>query len=232
MTRWQSIEYTTSQNFDRMAFDVLNIILVVPGAIGAFRKSAVDGVGGMKTDTLAEDCDLTLRLLRAGYRVRSCNDALAFTEAPETLSVFFKQRFRWSFGIMQSFWKHRELIFTRKRPNLGWLLLPHLLVFQLFLPLFNPIVDLMTIASLFSPNAMKVVGFYFAYFFVDVIISWMAHRMDNQRFTLRIVWDMFVQRIVYRQLLFFVLIKSYLRAIKGELEEWGVIKRTGNAEIS
>ncbi|MDP4205962.1 MAG: glycosyltransferase [Bacteroidota bacterium] len=230
MTRWQSIEYTTSQNFDRMAFDVLNIIMVVPGAIGAFRKSAVLEVGSMKTDTLAEDCDLTLRLLRAGYKVHSCNDALAFTEAPETLSMFLKQRFRWSFGIMQSFWKHRELIFTRKRPNLGWLLLPHLLIFQLFLPLFNPIVDLMMLVSLFSPNALKVTGFYFAYFLIDLLIAFLAFRMDHQKFTARTIWDMFIQRIVYRQFLFFVLIKSYLRAIKGELAGWGVIKRTGNVD--
>jgi cellulose synthase/poly-beta-1,6-N-acetylglucosamine synthase-like glycosyltransferase len=66
ITRWQSIEYITSQNFDRRAFDLLNCITVVPGAIGAFRKGAILQAGGFTTDTLAEDCDLTMRLHRIG----------------------------------------------------------------------------------------------------------------------------------------------------------------------
>ena len=102
LTRWQSIEYITSQNFDRRAYDALNAIMVVPGAIGTFRRDAVQKVGLFTTDTLAEDCDLTLRLLNAGYRVRTCNEALAFTEVPETLHMLLKQRFRWTFGIMGS----------------------------------------------------------------------------------------------------------------------------------
>lgn len=238
LTRWQAIEYTTSQNFDRLAFDYLNCITVIPGAIGAFRGEALVEVGGFKTDTLAEDCDLTLRLLRAGYRVRTCNDALSYTEAPETLDMFIKQRFRWSFGIMQSFWKHRHLIFNHRIPNFGWIVLPHLLLFQMILPLFGPLVDLMMLFSLFSVNGSNVLSsnagqvglFYFGYYFVDLLISMMAFHYDGQKFTWRVAWDLFVQRLVYRQLLFFVLCKSYIRAIKGELEGWGVLKRTGNVE--
>ena len=91
LTRWQRIEYITSQNFDRRAFDQLNAIMVVPGAIGAFRRDAVLKAGMFTTDTLAEDCDLTLRLLRLGYKIRTCNEALAFTEVPETLNMLVKQ---------------------------------------------------------------------------------------------------------------------------------------------
>ena len=139
LTNWQLIEYTTSQNFERRAFDFTNSIMVVPGAIGAFRKRAVMEVGAFALDTLAEDCDLTLRLLRAGYRVRTCNEAISMTEAPETLTMFLKQRFRWTFGIMQSFWKHHDLLFAGKLKNLGWILLPNVLVFQLILPLISPL---------------------------------------------------------------------------------------------
>lgn len=135
LTNWQKLEYTTSQNFDRRAFDYVNAILVVPGAIGAFRKTAIDEINGFTTDTLAEDCDLTVRLLRAGYTVRTCNNAISLTEAPETLNMFIKQRFRWSFGMMQSFWKHRDLLFSRRKPNMGWILLPNLLVFGFIIPM-------------------------------------------------------------------------------------------------
>jgi len=69
-------------------------------------------VGGFTADTLAEDCDLTIRMLRAGYIVRYAETALAYTEAPETIKMFLRQRFRWSFGIMQNLWKHKEALFN------------------------------------------------------------------------------------------------------------------------
>lgn len=228
LTRWQSIEYITSQNFDRLAYENLNAIMVVPGAIGAFRREAVQKVGMFTTDTLAEDCDLTIRLLRAGYRVRSCNRALAFTEVPETLKMLLKQRFRWTFGIMQTFWKHHDQLFVRKNPNLSWVVLPNMLVFQLILPILSPLVDVTLLVSLFMPKGGIIVALYFAYFFLDLCISALAFRFDGEKFTLRDIFYLFLQRILYRQLLWYVLIKGYLRAIKGELASWGILKRTGN----
>ena len=103
ITRWQAIEYITSQNFDRKAFSAVNAITVVPGAIGAFRKKALEDAGGFTTDTLAEDCDLTVRILRCGYTIKNDNHAIAMTEAPETVRMFLKQRFRWSFGRYADF---------------------------------------------------------------------------------------------------------------------------------
>jgi cellulose synthase/poly-beta-1,6-N-acetylglucosamine synthase-like glycosyltransferase/peptidoglycan/xylan/chitin deacetylase (PgdA/CDA1 family) len=230
LTRWQSIEYITSQNFDRRAFDGLNAIMVVPGAIGAFRRDAVQKAGMFTTDTLAEDCDLTLRLLRSGYRVRTCNEALAYTEVPETLNMLVKQRSRWTFGIMQSFWKHHDKLFVRKTSNLGWVVLPNMLLFQLILPVLSPLVDITLLVSLFLPKSGIIIGLYFGYYLLDLIISAMAFRFDGEKFTVRDAYNLFLQRILYRQVLWFVLVKGYLRAIKGELALWGVLKRTGNVE--
>ena len=119
LTKWQAIEYISSQNFDRKAFAYLNAITVVPGAIGAFRKKAIEEAGGFTTDTLAEDCDLTIRILRCGYIVENDNSAIAMTEAPETLKQFFKQRFRWSYGVMQTFWKNRDALAQLEIPVAG-----------------------------------------------------------------------------------------------------------------
>jgi cellulose synthase/poly-beta-1,6-N-acetylglucosamine synthase-like glycosyltransferase len=228
LSRWQSIEYITSQNFDRRAFDNLNAIMVVPGAIGAFRREAVKGIGMFKTDTLAEDCDLTIRLLRAGYKIRTCNEALAFTEVPETLTMLLKQRLRWTFGIMQTFWKHRDMLFSVRRANLGWAALPNMLIFQLILPLLSPIVDVSLLLSFFMPKSEVIIILYFAYFLLDAGISALAFRFDGEKFTLHSAYNLFLQRIIYRQLLWYVLIKGYLRAIKGELALWGILKRTGS----
>jgi cellulose synthase/poly-beta-1,6-N-acetylglucosamine synthase-like glycosyltransferase/peptidoglycan/xylan/chitin deacetylase (PgdA/CDA1 family)/spore germination protein YaaH len=230
LTNWQSIEYTTSQNFDRRAFDAVNAILVVPGAIGAFRKSAMAVIEGFTTDTLAEDCDLTLRMLRAGFKIRTCNDALALTEAPETLNMFLKQRSRWTFGMMQSFWKHRDLLFSFKKANIGWIALPNLLIFNFLIPLFSPLVDILFIVGLFTHDTERYVFFYLLYYFIDCLIASLAYHFDHQKFNLKKALYLFVQRFIYRQLLFFVLFKAYNKAIKGELVSWGVLKRTGNVK--
>jgi cellulose synthase/poly-beta-1,6-N-acetylglucosamine synthase-like glycosyltransferase len=208
----------------------VNAILVVPGAIGAFRKNVIEEINGFKSDTLAEDCDLTLRILRAGYSIKTSNEAIALTEAPETVNMFMKQRLRWTFGMMQSFWKHRDLLFSLRKINIGWVVLPNLLLFNFLIPLFSPLVDVMFIIGIFTYNAQQYILFYLMYYLVDCVISMMAYKFDNQKFTLKVAVYLFIQRFVYRQLLFVVLYRAYRRAIKGELISWGVLKRTGNVK--
>src|SRR5438045_503690 len=140
-TRWQALEYITSQNFERRALNTLGAVSVVPGAIGAWRTSAVRALGAYHTDTVAEDADLTMALLRNGYRVEYEDRALAYTEAPVNANGLMRQRFRWSFGILQAVFKHRE-VFARKGV-LGWIALPNMVVFQILLPLVSPFIDLM-----------------------------------------------------------------------------------------
>nr|WP_233454773.1 glycosyltransferase [Hymenobacter negativus] len=226
LTRWQAIEYITSQNFDRRAFELLGCITVVPGAIGAFRTAALRAVGAFTTDTLAEDCDLTIRLQRAGYAVTYAPRALAVTEAPETVSMFLKQRFRWSFGIMQSFWKHRAVCLNPRYGALGLVAFPNLLVFQLILPFLNPLADLLMLYSLCTGQAGPVLGYYLAFLLVDAAAAALAFGFEGERRSR--LWGLLPQRFAYRQLMYVVLVRSVLRAIKGELQSWGVLQRTGN----
>ena len=226
LTKWQAIEYITSQNFDRRAFDLLNAIAVVPGAIGAFRKSAVMEVGGFTSDTLAEDCDITLKLLKAGGIIRYCPDAIALTEAPETVAGFLKQRFRWSFGIMQSVWKHRSSLFSKTTPNVGFVALPNILFFQIALPLLSPLADLFMLFAILNGNASEVFWYYLVFLLVDVVGAWIAFRFEGERVTR--LWYLLPQRFIYRQLMYWVLVKALLRAVQGELTQWGVLKRTGS----
>lgn len=228
ITIWQSIEYITSQNFDRRAFDILNCITVVPGAIGAFRKKAVMEAGGFTTDTLAEDCDLTIRILRSGYRVRNAEKAIAVTEAPETLNMFLKQRFRWSFGIMQSFWKHRDLCFNAKFGNLGMIAMPNILIFQIMLPLVAPLADIVMILGVIWGNGLHILAYYVAFVLIDAAVSLMAFLFEKESLG-RIVW-LIPQRLVYRQLMYYILFKSIRKALKGELQTWGTLHRTGNVK--
>jgi len=226
LTRWQAIEYITSQNFDRRAFELLGCITVVPGAIGAFRREALRLAGGFTTDTLAEDCDLTIRLQRVGFAIGYAPRAVAVTEAPETVGMFLKQRFRWSFGIMQSFWKHRDLCLNPRYGTLGLVAFPNLLVFQLILPFLNPIADLLMLYSLFSGQGGPVLVYYLAFLAVDAAAAALAFGFEGERRSR--LWWLLPQRFAYRQLMYVVLVRSVLRAVKGELQSWGVLQRTGN----
>lgn len=228
LTYWQAIEYTTSQNFDRQAYAAINAITVVPGAIGAFRRQAILDAGGLTTDTLAEDCDLTMRILKAGYIIGNENHAIALTEAPEKLGQFMKQRTRWCFGIMQTFWKHRGEMFKRRYKGLGMWALPNMLVFQFIIPTFSPIADLLMIVGLFSGNIGKVLLYYCLFLIVDASISIMAYVYEHEHLW-SLLW-IIPQRLCYRWIMYVVLFRSYLKAIKGELQQWGVLKRTGTVK--
>lgn len=235
ITRWQSIEYITSQNFDRRAFELLNCITVVPGAIGAFRKEAVISAGGFTTDTLAEDCDLTMRLHRQGYRVANCNEAISYTEAPESMKQFLKQRFRWSFGVMQSFWKHRDAAFNPRYKNFGMVALPNILVYQMILPFLAPLADLILVLSLLAAglgiiqsDINNIILYYLIFTLVDVAGAALAFAFEKEDYK-KLLW-MIPQRLVYRQLMYYILFKSFNKALKGEMQGWGILKRTGNVK--
>lgn len=233
LTIWQSIEYTTAQNFDRRAFDLINGITVVPGAIGAFKKEAIAKAGGFTTDTLAEDCDLTIRIIRKGYKVVNCVEAVAITEAPETLNEFMKQRFRWSYGVMQAFFKNKNACFNPKYKGLGMVALPNILIFQIILPIFAPLADLVLIISLLwnhnNPESLDKIGIYYLVFMlVDVLVSVIAFVFEKEKLS-KLLW-LIPQRFVYRQIMYVILFKAIKKAIKGESQGWGILKRTGNVQ--
>jgi peptidoglycan-N-acetylglucosamine deacetylase len=228
ITKWQAIEYITAQNMDRRAFDLINSITVIPGAIGAFRKSAIEQAGGFTSDTLAEDCDLTMRILKSGYIVRNAAEAIAYTEAPETLNGLLKQRFRWSFGVIQSFWKNRKALFNKKYKSFGMVGMPNILIFQIILPLFSPLADLMMIFGLLGEKPEKILMYYLLFVLIDFIVSIIAFRMERENY--RKLIYIIPQRFIWRQLMYYILFKAIRRALKGELNAWGDLKRTGNVK--
>jgi peptidoglycan-N-acetylglucosamine deacetylase len=231
LTKWQAIEYITAQNIDRRAFDYVNGIAIIPGAIGAFRKEAILQAGGFTSDTLAEDCDITMRINKCGYTIRNCNTAIAMTEAPETIQPLLKQRIRWSYGVMQSFWKNKHACFNIKYKGLGLLGLPNILLFQIILPLLSPIADLLFVFSLFWQSSQlrgngNLVVSYMLLLLVDLIFSAIAFYFEKESF--KKLWYVIPQRIFYKPLMYVVIIKATAKAIKGETQLWGTLKRTGN----
>ena len=241
-TRWQALEYITSQNFERRALNTLGAVSVVPGAIGAWRTSAVVEAGGYHTDTVAEDADLTMALLRRGYRVEYEDLALAYTEAPVNANGLMRQRFRWSFGILQSVWKH-SAAFARQGV-LGWVALPNIVIFQILLPVVSPFIDLMFavgaawyfVQKYFHPDSTdpasfhRLVLFFAAFLVIDFITSAIAFALERRQPEAKedvgLLSQVWLQRFAYRQLFSIVLFKTLKRAIEGQRFAWDKLERT------
>jgi len=242
-TRWQALEYITSQNFDRRALNTFSAVCVVPGAIGAWRTAAVLAAGGYKTDTVAEDADLTMALLQQGFKVEYEDRALAYTEAPTTANGLMRQRFRWSFGILQAVWKHHSA-FARKGA-LGFVALPNIVIFQILLPLVSPFIDIMFVFGTlkyliwdkhFHPETadpasfQQLVLFFLMFLVIDFIASTIAFSLERRHGRDRRDWwllgHVWLQRFAYRQLFSIVLIKTLRRAIDGRQFSWDKLERT------
>ncbi|MEI8360813.1 MAG: polysaccharide deacetylase family protein [bacterium] len=240
MTRWQALEYITSQNLDRRALTVLNAITVVPGAVGAWRRDAILKIGGFSTDTLAEDADLTVRLIINGYKITYEDEAIALTEAPETVRTFLKQRYRWMFGTLQMAYKNRSALFGWKMNWLGWFSLPSVFIYQIFFPLISPIMDLTLCLSLitalinklqhpleYSPeNLHRVLLFYLIFLLADFLAGFIGFLLEKKEDKTLLFW-LLLQRFFYRQLLYYVAIKSITASLRGNAVGWNKLERTG-----
>jgi cellulose synthase/poly-beta-1,6-N-acetylglucosamine synthase-like glycosyltransferase/spore germination protein YaaH/peptidoglycan/xylan/chitin deacetylase (PgdA/CDA1 family) len=249
LTYWQAIEYVTSQNLDRRAYSYINSVSVVPGAVGAWRREAVLQAGGYTTDTMAEDMDLTWRIRRIGWRIETENEAIGYTEAPDSFRALFKQRFRWAFGTLQCLWKHRRAL-----GRYGWfgrVMLPSLWLFQIAFQSLSPLIDLEIVWTLGNvvlaiargqltqdwqplPQAMTsfyLIAFMYAFFFIiELIGAAIAFRLDHE--DNRLLSWLFWQRFVYRQLMYAVLLKSLTTAASGIRAGWGKLERKGTVEMA
>lgn len=227
IARCQSLEYICGFNLDRQAYHYLNCITVVPGAVSALRKSAVLQAGGISTDTLAEDTDMTINLHRKGFLISYAAKALAYTEAPETIASLAKQRFRWGFGTIQCLWKHRDMVMNPHFKALGCFSLPGIWFFQVLLVAIAPIIDLLVILSLILGWSSPVLYTYFAIFLLmDIILAALACLMEHE--PIHQAWLAVPMRFVYRPMLSWVIWKSLIKAAKGVLVSWGKLERTAS----
>ncbi|HEX9529953.1 MAG TPA: glycosyltransferase [Acidimicrobiales bacterium] len=225
--RWQHVEYVLVHNLDRRAQDRLHCITTVPGAAGAFRRQALAAVGGVSDDTLAEDTDLTMALARAGWRVVYEERARAHTEAPAGLNDLWRQRYRWCYGSLQAMWKHRGAVGEGGR--LGRVALPWLALFGVLLPLLSPVLDLVAVYALVFGRAREVLAIWLAYNVIQVALAAYALHLDGERTT--DAWVVPLQQVVYRQLMYLVVIQSALSALAGTRLRWHKLARTGEVIV-
>ncbi|WP_243769812.1 bifunctional polysaccharide deacetylase/glycosyltransferase family 2 protein [Amycolatopsis acidicola] len=227
---WQHIEYVIGFNLDRRMYDVFECMPTVPGAVGAFRRSAVLRCGGVPVDTLAEDTDLTMALQRDGWRVLYQPRAIAWTEAPATLGQLWHQRYRWCYGTLQAAWKHRRSVLEPGQGGrLGRRGLPYLLLFQVFLPVLAPFVDLAVLFGLLTGQSAMLLGYWVVFQLLQLIPGFVAFRLDREPVLPLLALPL--QQFVYRQLMYLVVLQSVVTAVAGVRLPWQKLHRRGIGEL-
>ncbi|MER5973877.1 bifunctional polysaccharide deacetylase/glycosyltransferase family 2 protein [Streptomyces sp. NPDC002055] len=223
---WQHIEYVMGFNLDRRMYDVLRCMPTIPGAVGAFRRDALDRVGGMSEDTLAEDTDITMALHRDGWRVVYAEKARAWTEAPETVQQLWSQRYRWCYGTMQAIWKHRRaLVESGPSGRFGRVGLPLVSLFMVLAPLLAPLIDVfLAYGLIFGPTGKTVLA-WLGVLAVQAVCAAYAFRLDGEKKTHLV--SLPLQQILYRQLMYVVLLQSWITALTGGRLRWQKLRRTG-----
>ncbi|KQW12843.1 glycosyltransferase [Streptomyces sp. Root369] len=226
---WQHIEYVMGFNLDRRMYDVLRCMPTIPGAVGAFRRSALERVGGMSDDTLAEDTDITMAMHRDGWRVVYAEKARAWTEAPESVQQLWSQRYRWSYGTMQAIWKHRKALVERgPSGRFGRVGLPLVSLFMVVAPLLAPLIDVFLLYGVvFGPTEKTIVA-WLGVLTIQLVCAAYAFRLDRERMTHLI--SLPLQQILYRQLMYVVLLQSWITALTGGRLRWQKLRRTGVVE--
>ncbi|MFF3401019.1 bifunctional polysaccharide deacetylase/glycosyltransferase family 2 protein [Streptomyces sp. NPDC002659] len=226
---WQHIEYVMGFNLDRRMYDLLGCMPTIPGAVGAFRRQALDRVGGMSEDTLAEDTDITMAIHRDGWRVVYAERARAWTEAPETVQQLWSQRYRWSYGTMQAIWKHRGALVERgPSGRFGRVGLPLVSLFMVLAPLLAPLIDVFLLYGLVFGPTQKTVAAWLGVLAVQAVCAAYAFRLDRERMLPLI--SLPLQQLLYRQLMYVVLLQSWITALTGGRLRWQKLRRTGVVE--
>jgi cellulose synthase/poly-beta-1,6-N-acetylglucosamine synthase-like glycosyltransferase/peptidoglycan/xylan/chitin deacetylase (PgdA/CDA1 family) len=242
VTKLQALEYVTSQNLERAGLARLDAITVVPGAIGAWRREAVLRVGGYSAATLAEDCDLTFCLHRAGYKIVHEMQAVGWTEAPDTWRGFMRQRFRWIYGTLQASYRHADTMFQHRFCAFAHFSLPSILLFTVLLPLVSPVMDLFLLVTIFEtafdivmhPMSYSLqsmgwgVGSYLFVFGIDALIALLAFSLDPTHEDRRLLAYLPFQRFCYRQILYLVILRALLSCLRGNAQGWNKLARVGS----
>jgi cellulose synthase/poly-beta-1,6-N-acetylglucosamine synthase-like glycosyltransferase/peptidoglycan/xylan/chitin deacetylase (PgdA/CDA1 family)/spore germination protein YaaH len=243
VTKWQSVEYITAQNLERSALAMFGAMMVVPGAVGAWRRTALDEAGRYPHNTLAEDQDLTIAVQRLGWEVAYDQEAVAWTEAPESFKALMKQRFRWAYGTLQCLWKHQRVFKTRRPKGLAWIGLPQAWIFQIGFSVISPLIDFALVVNIVDTvvqvsmhgwaqndtDITRMLIYWVAFLTIDALCGAIAYWLEPREKSYPVFW-LLSQRFVYRQIMYYVVLKALMSAWRGLSVGWGKLERSGRIE--
>ncbi len=227
ITKIQELEYIMAINTIRRAFALFGAVMVIPGAFGAFKKKAVVEVGGYDTDTMTEDFDITIKLLKTRGAVSSSSTAHSYTEVPSSWKSLYKQRVRWGTGTFQTILKHRDILGNSRYGALHSFVFP-IMLFSLFNPLASFIALGAGILLALTGGLLLFARMIFIFLLIQLFVSLVALSIDNESKGLAAYSPFFV--FIYKQFIDFVTLVSIIKALTGKGKNWHKLDRAGGLD--
>lgn len=225
-TRIQALEYIEGLNLARRAQGFLRVVNIIPGPIGIFRRDVLLSVGGYDTDTFAEDADITLKILTAGWHITYEERAIAWTEAPESLLELIQQRYRWTRGILQAMRKRASWIVAPRGGVAVWVSLLAMLFEALIWPAVNILANLLFAVAALSVGATAgVVSWWVLLTMLDAAAALYTVAMEEE--DLRLVPYAILYRIVFITMIDVAKLFASIEEAANVRMTWGKLARAG-----
>lgn len=212
----QTVEYTRAFLIARVAMSELNVLTMISGAFGIFRRSAVLAAGGYDANTVGEDYELVVRLHRyhrennIPYDIVSVAEPVCWTEVPDNFRILSRQRKRWQRGALETFFKHKKMIMNPRYGRIGTIGMP----FSLLIDVIGPLVEVLgyVLVPLLWFSGMLNADFALAFvaltFFFGIFVSAGSlileevslMRIPRARDLLKMMGIILIENFGYRQL--------------------------------
>ena len=225
ITRCQALEYITGIQIIRRAFDVFGSITIVPGALGAFKKSYLAEAGAYGKETIVEDFDQTIKLLKAGLITQGSSKATAYTEAPNTLHDFVAQRKRWYRGNIQVLKRHSDALTNPRFGYLQRLSLPYLFLGMVITPIIGFTATANAIIGIILGDGWYVLQVSAIFIVVHYLMSALAIRIDDE--DPKLLWYAGFLVFGFKQIIDYLLLKAIIEQLRKKKATWTSAKRTG-----
>ena len=225
ITKCQALEYITGIQIVRRAFDVFGSITIVPGALGAFKKSVIVESGPYGKETIVEDFDQTIKLLKAGLITQGSSKATAYTEAPNTLHDFVAQRKRWYRGNIQVLKRHSDALVNPRFGYLQRLSLPYLFLGMVITPIIGFTATANAIVGIILGDGWYVLQVSTIFIVVHYLMSALAIRIDDE--DPKLLWHAGFLVFGFKQIIDYLLLKAIIEQLRNKKATWTSAKRTG-----
>ena len=225
ITKCQALEYITGIQIVRRAFDIFGSITIVPGALGAFKKSFLTEAGAYGKETIVEDFDQTIKLLKAGLITQGSTKATAYTEAPDTLKDFIAQRKRWYRGNIQVLKRHSDALVNPRFGYLQRLSLPYLFLGMVVTPIVGFASAINAILGIVLGDGWFILEVTAIFLTVHYLMTLLAVRIDGEDPKLVVYAGFLV--FGFKQIVDYLLLKAMISQLVNKEATWTSAKRTG-----
>jgi cellulose synthase/poly-beta-1,6-N-acetylglucosamine synthase-like glycosyltransferase len=241
--RFQELEYVRSFLFGRMAWSQINGLLLVSGGLGMFDKEIVIAAGGYWHKSLGEDMELITRMRKYMYDrklpflIKYIPESLCWTEVPSTKEVLIRQRVRWSRGLIQTLYLHKNIFFNPKYKQTGFLIFPYFFFFEFLIPILELVGVIVLVLGFFIFDlnytyllylSLTVYLFYLIITFISILLDDIIYKnYANTREIITLILMAIIEPFCYHPVNVYASLKGYYHFFTQKEQSWGNMQRQG-----